>query len=240
MFVVGGMIVSFITAIPVVALGFDKNLGVSLVRSLLCGWVGMWVARRATDRVVRTYSGRVVFVVFLSLTLVLGTAAAMVVPITSKTATDFASLIATPVFAYLLFWRRNHLIESSPLAEPIEVERRGLPGLWDSVAPVLAMLPGVLWLVYGLAQLAAVSAQISSFLHFNGFFSTFLALGLTYVPVVGGLIGFFGAKDVWGWVWWQAALLCFGPFIFIAALMAVTSIGAAGAAALQGARRRVR
>ncbi len=38
---------------------------------------------------------------------------------------------------------------------------------------------------------------------------------LSYTPLVGSLIGFFGAKDVWGWAWWQAAALYIGLPIFI-------------------------
>lgn len=70
-------------------------------------------------------------------------------------------------------------------------------------------VPQLGFFIWGLVQLSAVYAQVHAFTHLSSFFSGVLSLALTYVPLIGGVVGFFGAKDVWGWLWWQAALLYF-------------------------------
>lgn len=63
-----------------------------------------------------------------------------------------------------------------------------------------------LWLVIGVLQFFAVAAQIQSFTDWGPAPSTIVAIPLAFVPVVGSVIAFFGAKDVWDWEPWLAAL----------------------------------
>jgi putative Mn2+ efflux pump MntP len=72
------------------------------------------------------------------------------------------------------------------------------------------MLGCLVYLGLGLLQLAAIMAQLESFLGWPWFVAGPVGIFLTYIPLVGSVVGFFGAKDVFGWEWWQAGLLFFG------------------------------
>jgi len=63
-----------------------------------------------------------------------------------------------------------------------------------------------LWLVIGVLQFFAVAAQIQAFTDWGRAPSTIVAIPLAFVPIVGSVIAFFGAKDVWDWEPWLAAL----------------------------------
>jgi hypothetical protein len=63
-----------------------------------------------------------------------------------------------------------------------------------------------LWLIIGALQFFAVAAQIQSVTDWGPAPSTIIAIPLAFVPVVGSVIAFFGAKDVWDWEPWLAAL----------------------------------
>lgn len=76
------------------------------------------------------------------------------------------------------------------------------------------MLGCIVWLGLGLLQLAAIMAQLQSFFGLPWFVAGPIGLILTYIPIVGSVVGFFGAKDVFGWEWWQAGLLFFGIGLF--------------------------
>jgi hypothetical protein len=76
-------------------------------------------------------------------------------------------------------------------------------------------------------QLAAVYAQVRSLWHLPGVLTFIISFVLSYVPILGSFLGFFGAKDVWGWEWWQAALLYFGmPLLFVVLSIVAGSAGA--------------
>jgi hypothetical protein len=68
------------------------------------------------------------------------------------------------------------------------------------------LLIGALFAV-GIVQLFAIAAQVNSFLRLGEVLSTLAALVLTFVPIVGSVIAFFGAKDVWNWSPWAAGLV---------------------------------
>jgi hypothetical protein len=63
-----------------------------------------------------------------------------------------------------------------------------------------------LWLAIGVLQFFAVAAQIQSVTDWGPAPSTLIAIPLAFVPVVGSVVAFFGAKDVWDWQPWIAAL----------------------------------
>lgn len=63
------------------------------------------------------------------------------------------------------------------------------------------------WLAIVILQFFAVAAQIQSITDWGPAPSTILAIPLAFVPVIGGVVAFFGAKDVWDWPFWGAALV---------------------------------
>ena len=65
---------------------------------------------------------------------------------------------------------------------------------------------GALWLAIGVLQFFAVAAQIQHFTNWGPAPSTIVAVPLAFVPVAGSVVAFFGAKDVWGWAPWLAAV----------------------------------
>lgn len=77
----------------------------------------------------------------------------------------------------------------------------------------------IAFLVLGLFQLAAMMAQLEALWGLN--FWLAVAVGaaiLMFVPAVVPFFSFFGARDVWGWEWWQALLFA-APFSILAIIM---------------------
>ncbi|MBL8557135.1 MAG: hypothetical protein JNM47_00320 [Hyphomonadaceae bacterium] len=62
------------------------------------------------------------------------------------------------------------------------------------------------WLVIGVLQFFAVAAQLQSVTGWGPAPSTLVSVPVTFIPVVGSVTAFFGAKDVWGWAPWLSAL----------------------------------
>lgn len=42
-----------------------------------------------------------------------------------------------------------------------------------------------------------------------------IAFIISYIPLVGSIVGMVGAMDVWRWEWWQAGLLFFGGTVLL-------------------------
>ncbi len=61
------------------------------------------------------------------------------------------------------------------------------------------------YVAIGILQFFAVSDQIQSVLAWSAAPAALVGLLLAFIPVVGSLIAFFGAKDVWLWPWPVAA-----------------------------------
>lgn len=104
-------------------------------------------------------------------------------------------------------------------------------------------MPIILYLLYsllGLAQLVAYLAGIQLWLGVGApigliiFFVTTMVL--PFGPFVNAIIGFYGAYAVWGWPWWQAALLTFPFAILGIVVMGLSSV--MGIAALIFQRRQ--
>ena len=74
------------------------------------------------------------------------------------------------------------------------------------------------WLALGVMQFFAASAQIDALLGWGPAPSAILGLIVAFTPIAGSVTAFFGAKDVWDWPLWVAAL------VFLAA-PALTMIG---------------
>jgi hypothetical protein len=73
--------------------------------------------------------------------------------------------------------------------------------------PIVGFL---VFLVLGLFQLAAIQAGLSDWRGLHWTIAVPLSVSLAYCPLVGTVLGFIGAINVWHWEWWQAALLFFG------------------------------
>ncbi|BDQ34816.1 hypothetical protein [Pseudodesulfovibrio portus] len=76
-------------------------------------------------------------------------------------------------------------------------------------------MAGIVYIAYfvlGIFQLAAVYAGLDQWLGWHFIIQGPLALFLAYTPVVGTIVGFFGAMKGWGWSFIQAGLLFFGSF----------------------------
>jgi hypothetical protein len=93
------------------------------------------------------------------------------------------------------------------------------------VAGTAIALPQLAFFLLGLIQLFAVWDEIHSVTHLWKFISFLLACIVTYMPIVGSICGFFGAKDVWGWSWWQAAVLYIGlPVLMLMISVVIAAI----------------
>jgi hypothetical protein len=68
----------------------------------------------------------------------------------------------------------------------------------------------ILWLIISVLQFFAVSAQIQSVTDWGPAPATLAGLVTTFIPVVGSVVAFFGAKDVWDWAPWAAGLVFLG------------------------------
>lgn len=67
---------------------------------------------------------------------------------------------------------------------------------------------GIAYFVIGFAQLFAIIEFFEQTLDW-GFFDVLLALFVTYLPIVGSILGVLGAMDGWHWSIWQAGGLFF-------------------------------
>lgn len=65
------------------------------------------------------------------------------------------------------------------------------------------------WFTIAVLQLFAVSAQVQSELGWGPAPSTLVGLALAFIPLLGGLVAYFGATDVWGWSNLVAGLVFF-------------------------------
>ena len=163
--------------------------------------------------------------------MVVATAGISVLSFSINTAIDYAELAIVVIFAYINFWSRSPSVYRGGVAEGKPSVSRAL----STFLPILVIIPPVLFFTMGLVQLAAIVAEVGAVIHTPVFISFLLGLLITYVPVVGSLVGFFGAKDVWLWPWWQAAILYLGWPVLVFAIFA---IGAAVGSATQAMRMK--
>ena len=83
-------------------------------------------------------------------------------------------------------------------------------------------LVGIGYFFLGLVQWAAIFSGMSEWTGFHWIIAAPLALFTAYIPLVGTILGIFGAMSAWGWSGLQAAGLFLGPFavILVIALLA--------------------
>ncbi len=70
-------------------------------------------------------------------------------------------------------------------------------------------LIALVWVGLCALQVFAVSDQIQSMLHWPAAPATFAGVVLAFVPVIGNVLAFFGATDVWHWNPWAAGAIFF-------------------------------
>lgn len=74
----------------------------------------------------------------------------------------------------------------------------------------------IAYIVMGLVQIAALMEALHHFFGFWKFFAFLGAAFLSYIPLVGSILGMLAAKQVWHWPWWQAiALFMWMPLLFL-------------------------
>ena len=85
--------------------------------------------------------------------------------------------------------------------------------------PIFFIIP---YFVIGFAQLFAIMDWLEASWGWDGFFGFLAALFVTYIPLLGSILGVLGAHDVWHWSW-LASLLLFFWYVPVALVMTVFS-----------------
>jgi hypothetical protein len=67
----------------------------------------------------------------------------------------------------------------------------------------------IAYFLVGLFQLFATIDGIKLFTGLGTFASVVIALFLNFIPLIGSILGIYGAMNVWDWGFWQSALLFF-------------------------------
>ena len=65
------------------------------------------------------------------------------------------------------------------------------------------------YLVVGIVQLFAIMDGVAFATGFDGFIGFLIAIFTTYIPLLGAMLGIYGAINVWDWSFLQAALIFF-------------------------------
>lgn len=83
-----------------------------------------------------------------------------------------------------------------------------------------AVIP-VLYFALTAVQFFAIIAGLESWVGLHWLIAVPLSLVVATIPLIGTIVGVMGAVVGWEWLWWQAALLFFGPFLAMVALASV-------------------
>lgn len=70
----------------------------------------------------------------------------------------------------------------------------------------------------GLLQIAATISGLEAWLGLPWIVAVVAAVFFAWMPLIGTVVGMFGAVTVWGWSWLAAIGLFFGPLIVMAAI----------------------
>jgi len=79
------------------------------------------------------------------------------------------------------------------------------------------------WLLLGIFQWFAIVAGLEIWFGIPTFFAFIVSFFITCIPLLGTIAGFKGAIDVWGWSFFEAGALFFGPFIILIILSFLNS-----------------
>lgn len=73
----------------------------------------------------------------------------------------------------------------------------------------------IAYMILGLFQFAAVMTGLEDWIGLHWIIAAPLAFFIAYMPLIGTVVGMFGAVTAWHWSWLQAGGLFFGPFVVI-------------------------
>ncbi len=73
----------------------------------------------------------------------------------------------------------------------------------------MGVFGGVAYILIGFAQLFAIQDWFINSWGWGSIFSFIAALFVTYIPILGSVLGVMGAHDYWGWSWVASLLLFF-------------------------------
>lgn len=82
----------------------------------------------------------------------------------------------------------------------------------------------VLYIGLGIVQLFAIMDGVEQWWGLSGIFAGIIGFIIAGLPLIGSIVGYIGATDVWGWAWWQAGLLFFGGMLLTLAVGASSAI----------------
>ena len=82
-----------------------------------------------------------------------------------------------------------------------------------------------LYFIVGFAQLFAIQDWLKYTFEIGSFLSFIGALFVTYIPLLGSILGVLGAHNYWDWSWFWSFVLFFWylPFFGLAAVMGAFS-----------------
>lgn len=92
--------------------------------------------------------------------------------------------------------------------EEVKAQVRRAAFTFGAVGAVGCLL-GLAWLAISVLQFFAASAQVDAVLGWGPAPSTIIGLVLAFVPILGSVVAFFGAVDVWKWPLWAAGVVFF-------------------------------
>lgn len=87
----------------------------------------------------------------------------------------------------------------------------------------MAGLVYISYLIMGLVQVFAIVAGIQAWLGLYWIIALILAFFVTYIPLLGPILGVAGAVEVWGWSYGGAILLFFWPYVLMLFAMIASS-----------------
>ncbi len=76
-------------------------------------------------------------------------------------------------------------------------------------------LATMLWLALAFFQIAATVAGLKVWLGLHWILAVIIATVISGWPLIGTVLGVFGAHAGWGWSWIAAISLFFGPFLIV-------------------------
>ena len=78
---------------------------------------------------------------------------------------------------------------------------------------ILQTLFSFSYIVVGLISLFAIMGQLSAWFGWHWLIALLVALLLTYIPLVGSILGYFGMVNIWGWSPIAALLVVILPYV---------------------------
>lgn len=92
----------------------------------------------------------------------------------------------------------------------------------------MQVLGPIVFIGLALLQIGATISGLELWLGIPSIIAVFLALLFAWMPLLGTVVGMYGAVSAWGWSWAMAGGLFFGPFLVaVAAVLVSGGINAA-------------